>query len=150
VFAVVRIGNNLGYAVCAFGNGSANGFGCNFESLGSAPRYVWTQNIVGGNDAYYSDGLVNRTGEAHILRWSLSSGSLSFGFDGSDVGSLSYDGSFVPDATSTGFVVGGLYPIPTINRGWLGSIAELIVWNRKLSPSEATQVHGYLSAKYAI
>lgn len=150
IFIVYQLINNFGAAAVAFGSGGSAGFACNYESLGGSPRYVWVQNIAGGADAYYGDG-TNQAGVSHIGRWTTDGvGTLSFALDFSDVGALSFDGSFIPDAGSAGFTVGGLNPSAVTDRQWIGYIAEVLVYDHTLSPSDLLTVNQYLQGRYGI
>ncbi len=84
-----------------------------------------------------------------MTRWSWDSiDGLSFALDGTDVGTLTYDGAFVVGDDSPQLTIGGLGN-GNGARDWTGWIAEVLIYNVKLSPSDANIVSLYLKNKYA-
>ena len=143
VFMVCKFRTSAGGGMVCMGT-PTGGFNAVFNQL-SSTAIVWQQES--GSFASYIDG-TDFTGTSVLFRWSHDGSGLSFAKNGVDVGPLTFNGSFAPGDGAPYFTLGGWAMSDAIDfPGW---IAEVLVYNAKLSAPNALTVTTNLMTKYGL
>lgn len=137
MFIVLKNNSAASNSQFAFSTGTGNGVG-----FGVAPGKQRALLDVGVSYVFPGSSLITTSWEQWTAEDSSSVDTLRA--NGTDQGTLT-NGPFTPNAaTGNGFI--GI--ANTLTNGWTGSIAEILVYNMALTPTQVAFVESYLATRY--
>lgn len=112
----------------------------------SSVLYLFTDGVDATKNVTSNDPLPIKPFVSVVSTYSTATTNLAVRVNGTPLGLVANAALTNPSSTTKGYVVGNRPDVD--NRGWNGSLAEVIVYSRALSGAEQAQVEAYAKTKY--